>query len=259
MMDHWLTVALVMAFLSLDETAFGQFMISRPIVTGPVIGWLLGRTDIGLELGALIELIWINDLPVGAHLPLDLMTLTGTSVALACELSKGQNPEAVMTFAMGVCIPLAFASTEVEILIRKFHVRWLHFAQRMAFNGHFQTFEWLNSLVLLEQWVKGFLVSAVCLTLAHFSTSVYMVLGQILDGKVLEGFYYAHWLLLALGCSAVIDLLVEKKNTLYLLCSIGAVMILAVKDVVPQVYLVALALLVGFGLILLFMNKGEAA
>src|SRR5581483_1666951 len=119
MMEHWLVVALVMAFLSLDETAVGNFMFSRPIVTGPVIGLLLGRTDIGLELGAVIELIWIGDLPVGAHLPLDLMMLTGTSVALACELVKGQNLEAVMTYAMGVAIPLAALSTEIEILLRK--------------------------------------------------------------------------------------------------------------------------------------------
>ncbi|HVZ80812.1 MAG TPA: PTS sugar transporter subunit IIC [bacterium] len=257
MMEHGLWVALVLAFLSLDQTAFGQFMVSRPIVTGPVVGWLLGRPDIGLELGALIELIWINDLPVGAHLPLDLTMLSGTTVALACELSKTSQPEAVMTFALGVAIPLALGSTEVEILLRKFHVRWLHFAQRMAFNGHLQTFEWINYLVLAQQWVKGFLVSLACLTLAHWSSHLYGILGQVLEGRVLEGFYYAHWLLLALGCSAVIDLLVERKNAPVLFLSIGAILTLAVFSTLPGIYLVAIALVAGFFLILYFASRGE--
>ncbi|HJT25458.1 MAG TPA: PTS sugar transporter subunit IIC, partial [bacterium] len=117
MMPHWFPVALLMAFLSLDETAVGQFMVSRPIVVGPLVGWLIGRTDIGLDMGALIELIWIGDVPVGAHLPLDLMMLTGTSVALACELVANSNPHAAMTYALGIAIPLAALSTEGEIVL----------------------------------------------------------------------------------------------------------------------------------------------
>jgi fructoselysine and glucoselysine-specific PTS system IID component len=259
MMVHWFSIALLMAFLSLDETAFGQFMVSRPIVAGPVVGWMIGRADLGLEIGALIELIWIGDLPVGAHLPLDLTMLTGTSVALACELVKGQNPEAVMTYTLGVSIPLAILSTEAEIALRKFHIRWLHFAQRMAFNSHFRTFEWVNFFVLVEQLLKGFLVAAAGLALVHFSTGFYFLLGGILDGKVIEGFYYAHWLLLALGCSAVIDLLVEKKTAIYLVLSIVSVMTLAVFSPLPGVYLVAIALVAGFGVTLFYVGKGEPA
>ena len=258
MMAHWFPVALLMACLSLDETALGQFMVSRPIVTGPLVGWLLGRADLGVEIGALAELIWIGDVPIGAHLPLDLMMLTGTSVALACELAQGQNPEAVMTYAIGIAIPLAALSTEAEIILRKFHIRWLHFAQRMAFNGQFGVFEWVNSLVLVEQWVKGFVLSVVCLTIAHFSASLYYLLGNILDGRVLEGFYYAHWLLLALGCSAVIDLMVQKKTAVVLLLSITAMMFLALWPL-PGMVLVAVSLVAGFIMTLMYMERGEAA
>jgi mannose/fructose/N-acetylgalactosamine-specific phosphotransferase system component IIC len=257
MMPHWFPIALLMSFLSLDATAVGQFMVSRPIVTGPLVGWLIGRPDLGIELGALIELIWIGEVPVGAHLPLDLMMLTGTSVALACELAGEQDLQAVMTFALGISIPLAALSTEAEIALRKFHVRWLHLAQRLAFNGHFKTFDFLNSVVLAEQWLKGFLMAIVSLTVAHLTSGLYRLLEGILDGKVIEGFYYAHWLLLALGCSAVIDLLVEKKNVLYLILSITAMMALAVLWPQQGVLLVAIALLCGFILALFFMGRKE--
>lgn len=258
-MAHWFPIAVVMAFLSLDATAIGQFMISRPIVTGPLVGWLIGRADIGLEMGALIEVIWIGDMPVGAHLPLDLMMLTGTSVALACELMKGQNPEAVMTYALGIAIPLAAFSTEVEIALRKFHIRWLHYAQQMVLNGNFRSFEWLSVFGLAEQWLKGFFMAAASLAIAHLCAGLYYLLSRVLDGKVIEGFYYAHWLLLALGCSAVIDLMVERKTAIYLVLTIVAMMGLAVFSPLQGVHLLAIALLAGFILALYFVGKREAS
>jgi hypothetical protein len=129
----------------------------------------------------------------------------------------------------------------------------------MAYSGHLKTFESLNYLVLAEQWLKGFLVAAASLTLAHLSTTLFYLLGSVLDGKVIEGFYYAHWLLLALGCSAVIDLLVEKKTAAYLILTIVAMMVLAVFSPLQGVHLVAIALIGGFVLALFFVGKGEAA
>lgn len=257
-MPHWLLISTLLAFMSLDVVAVGQFMISRPIVVGPLIGWFLGHPDIGLELGALIELIWIGDLPVGAHLPMDLTILSGVSVAFTCELLGHQYPpEAVMTYALGITIPMSALSTEVDVLISKFNVRWVHLAQRMTLGGHFRTFAWINGLVVLELFVKGFLVAAFSLTLVHFTSGLFFLFANILNGRVIEGFYYAHWLLLALGCSAVIDLLVEKKTVFYLILSIVTIMGLAIFYHMQGVYLVSIALCVGFALALFFMGKGE--
>jgi mannose/fructose/N-acetylgalactosamine-specific phosphotransferase system component IIC len=57
--------------LGLDRTAAGQFMISQPIVAGPLIGWMLGDTTAGLVIGAVLELIWVLDMPVGTFVPAD--------------------------------------------------------------------------------------------------------------------------------------------------------------------------------------------
>jgi mannose/fructose/N-acetylgalactosamine-specific phosphotransferase system component IIC len=256
MMAHWFPVSLLMAVISLDVSAVGQFMLCRPIAIGPLVGWLCGYPEIGLEMGALIELIWIGDLPVGAHLPMDLSILAGTSVAFACELCGGKYPpEAVMTYALGVVIPLAALGTEVEVILRKFHVRWMHFAQRMALGGHFNSFEWINSIVLAELFLKGFFVAVTSLTLAHWSARLFF----LFPAKVVAGLYYAHWLLLALGCSAVIDLVAEKKTTIYLVLSIASIMTLAVFFQVQGVYLVSLALFAGFILTLLYVGKGETS
>ena len=188
MMEHWLLVSIVLAFLSLDVSAFGQFMVCRPVIVGPIVGWMTGHPALGLEMGALIELIWIGDVPVGAHLPLDLTMLAGVSVAFASELVKANTvPEAAMTYAFGIVIPLAAGSTELENVLRRFHVRWMHFAQRMAMNGHFRTFNLINILLLAEQWLKGFLVAGLSLLLVHLTSNLYFMFGR----RVIEGLWPA--------------------------------------------------------------------
>jgi len=255
MMPEWIPISFLLAFLSLDVFAVGQFMVSRPIVAGPLVGVLAGHPGLGLEMGALIELIWIADFPVGAHQPLDLLMLAGLSVAFAAELSQGNvPPQAAMTYAIGISIPLAALSTQLDTLLRKFQIRWVHFAQRMAQGSHFRTFEWINAFVLLELFFKGFLVASVGLTLLHFSSHLF----TLLSPKVIEGLYYAHWLLLALGCSAVIDLLVEKKTAIYLVLSIVAMMTMAVFRF-QGVWMVSFALVGGFILTLFYVGKGETS
>jgi mannose/fructose/N-acetylgalactosamine-specific phosphotransferase system component IIC len=256
MMPQWLSLSLTLAFLNLDVLAVGQFMLSRPIVVGPLVGFLTGRPDLGLEMGALIELIWISDIPVGAHLPIDSTVLTGVAVALASELAqKSTPPEAAITFAIGVAIPLALLSLEAEILIRKFHVRWMHLAQKQALASHFRTFEWVNGLVLLEILLKGFLVAAVALNVAHLALPLF----HMLPPKALEGLTYANWLLLALGCSAVIDALIDRKTALLLFLSIVLLMGLAAGLQIQRVLLVALVLFAGLLATLFYAGKGEAS
>ena len=59
------------AVFSLDVTAFGQSMISRPIVCAPILGYLLGDVQTGFWVGVITELLWITALPMGTSVPID--------------------------------------------------------------------------------------------------------------------------------------------------------------------------------------------
>ena len=61
-----LAVGLWSGFVSMDTTAAMQIMISRPLVSCMVTGLILGDYQLGLLIGIYLELIWINELPVGA-------------------------------------------------------------------------------------------------------------------------------------------------------------------------------------------------
>ncbi|MDQ4080316.1 MAG: PTS sugar transporter subunit IIC, partial [Gemmatimonadota bacterium] len=61
-----LTIALLGAIVGLDVVSFPQAMISRPIVAATLTGLVLGEPGGGLLVGATLELIALETMPVGA-------------------------------------------------------------------------------------------------------------------------------------------------------------------------------------------------
>jgi len=59
-------LALLGAWTALDGTAFGQIMVSRPMVSATIGGWLLGDPGTGFLIGAILEGIHLAGFPVGA-------------------------------------------------------------------------------------------------------------------------------------------------------------------------------------------------
>jgi mannose/fructose/N-acetylgalactosamine-specific phosphotransferase system component IIC len=84
-----LGVALLCGIIGLDRTAAGQFMISQPIVAGPLTGWLLGDVTAGAVIGATLELIWVLDLPVGTFVPADSTVCAVASTAISALSCPG--------------------------------------------------------------------------------------------------------------------------------------------------------------------------
>ena len=64
--EHLFTIALLGAINGLDVVSFPQAMISRPIVAATITGMVLGNAAGGLLVGATLELIALETLPVGA-------------------------------------------------------------------------------------------------------------------------------------------------------------------------------------------------
>lgn len=59
-------VLLALAFAAgADGTAFGQFMISRPLVSGVLAGMAVGDVVLGVAVGALLEVYHLPAIPVG--------------------------------------------------------------------------------------------------------------------------------------------------------------------------------------------------
>jgi len=72
------------AVLTLDRWPVLQTMASRPLVVGPLVGFVLGDVENGVLWGAVFEIAFLGILPVGAaRYPNEtIATVVGTTVAI---------------------------------------------------------------------------------------------------------------------------------------------------------------------------------
>lgn len=113
-------VALVGGLVGLDRTAAGQFMLSQPIVAAPITGWLLGDATAGLIIGAMLELIWVLDMPVGSFVPADATVGAVTATAVAALTCPGGAPRSVI----GFCILLSVGTVPFTMLADTYVRTW---------------------------------------------------------------------------------------------------------------------------------------
>jgi mannose/fructose/N-acetylgalactosamine-specific phosphotransferase system component IIC len=73
-----------------DTAAWVQLLVSQPLVAGFVTGCLWGRPEVGLELGAILQLFACGTLPIGGRTPEDFATGSVVGVAAACLLERAQ-------------------------------------------------------------------------------------------------------------------------------------------------------------------------
>ena len=76
-------VALVMWLIFLDKYVT-QFFTYRPLVVGPIVGLIMGNLRMGLEVGCIIELMFLGQIFVGTALPPEETFSTGIAAAFAC-------------------------------------------------------------------------------------------------------------------------------------------------------------------------------
>jgi len=117
--------ALVSLVCGLDRTALLQIMISRPIVAAPLVAWLLGAPVIGLQIGIMVELLWLARLPVGAAVPPDDTQVAIASSVLVIILGKmlqTSGPE-LLLLCLLVAIPLGKFGQFLDHFVRQYNVR----------------------------------------------------------------------------------------------------------------------------------------
>lgn len=122
---HLLSGAAVAVVAGLDRTAILQGMVCRPLVAAPLTGWLLGQPLVGLEVGALLELLWLSRLPVGASVPHDdtQVAVGATVLALGMGAQLGQAGHAFTLLSLLLALPLGKVGQQFDRLARERNYR----------------------------------------------------------------------------------------------------------------------------------------
>ncbi len=149
--DYLLAAGLAV-IAGLDRTAALQLMISRPIVAAPLTGWLLGDPLVGLQLGALVELLWIGRLPVGAAIPPDdtQVSIGGTVLAITMGTSLGYSGPGFIVLCTLIAMPLGKFGQYFDRLARHRNNRLLQNAEAGLDAGHLKVAETYHLIGLMH-------------------------------------------------------------------------------------------------------------
>ncbi len=127
-----LTAALVGGLIGLDRTALGQFMVSQPVVAGPLTGWVLGEPLTGLVIGGMLELVWVLDMPIGTFVPADSTIAAVAATAIAVIGSPGPLRLPVVGFSLLLTTTMAPVTMFVDHLMRQRNAKLPEFAAAAA-------------------------------------------------------------------------------------------------------------------------------
>lgn len=119
----------------IDEL-FGRNMFNRPIITGVIVGLVLGDIQSGIIIGATLELAFIGLFAVGAALPPEILTGGVLGTALAIASNSGVETALLLAFPIA-SLALVVKNLYFILIVPLF----LHKADAYAEKGSFRGIE----------------------------------------------------------------------------------------------------------------------
>lgn len=137
----------------------GTHTLMRPLVSGTLVGLVLGDPVTGVIIGAAINLPYLAWISAGGTVPMD-PALAGT-LGTALGMAAGVEPAVAVTMA----VPLGLLGTIIWVLHMTVDITFVHMADKAAEEGN------LNKINFLHVWppqIFMFLISAIPVMLAAY-------------------------------------------------------------------------------------------
>ena len=120
----------------LDRTAAFQMMLHRPLVVASIMGAIFGNFAAGAQVGAVLELLYIARLPVGASVPPDDTgaAVFGGAAAAAASSSIGLDMGSFASILL-LSVPCAEFGKYADRLVRRINGRIAHLTVEQVERG----------------------------------------------------------------------------------------------------------------------------
>ena len=102
-------IGCVAALTQLEGGWLGECKLREPIVTGFLVGLILGDVKQGLMIGATLQLMWMGATGIGPTAQLDIGT--GGTIGTAVALLTGTGAESAILFGVPVAVIMQFLNT----------------------------------------------------------------------------------------------------------------------------------------------------
>jgi len=212
--------------LCLDRI-FIQAMISRPIVIAPIIGLILNNPYAGLIIGAMIEMFWIDRVPIGIYIPPNdsLVAVLATSVVILAGGKLGSVSPELIAFSILLFIPFGILAKQIDILIIKSNDLLSDQALEDAKNSDIRAIEQKTYLGLFK--VLSFYIIYLLVLQAIFIPAVIWIYPKLAPPiiKMLAMIYY---FLPLLGIAVALNT-IKLRGAIPVFCSIFLIIAVALE------------------------------
>lgn len=199
----------LVAFIGYLHSFIGSTMINRPIVMAPLVGFILGDLTMGIKIGALLELIFLGAVPIGASNPPDVTS--GSIIGTAFVILTGQEVGTAIVLA----VPIATLVLLIDNLQMMFTLTWVtHIADKYAEEGNYKKIEWLA----IASGVGNKLVLAIIVGIAFYvGVPVIKVVLDKIPTFIIHGMDVAAGILPAIGFAMLARMIIVKELSPFLL------------------------------------------
>jgi PTS system mannose-specific IIC component len=180
-----LLTALLIGFLGLDTTIAFQVLISQPIFACSILGWLLGNAPLGIEIGIIMQLIWLNIVPVGASVFLEGNIASMVTCVIAVKFDGLGLPNLVFTVALVIGFLVSYVGARLTVFDRKLNGLILNWTLQAAEQASFKKITLLDFASILTYFMMMSALAYVSISAGEFILPVLQnVFPPAIDAKL---------------------------------------------------------------------------
>lgn len=209
----------------------GLTHIHRPLVTGLVVGLILGDITTGLIIGATLELIWMGMVPLAGAQPPNVVI--GGVIGTAFGIISGQDP----TVAVGIAIPFAVAVQGLITLFFTIFAPVMHKADKYAMDADYRGIERINYLGLLILFSFYALIAFLPI---FFGAEQAAGIVETVPEWIIAGLGVAGGIMPAIGFAMLLKIMLKKEYVMFMM--VGFVLAAYLNLPILGIAIIALAI-----------------
>lgn len=207
MLVEALLIALWAGIIGVDMYV-GLTHIHRPVVTGLVVGLILGDVTTGLMIGGTLELIWMGMVPLAGAQPPNVVI--GGVIGTAFGVITGADPNV----AVGVAIPFAVA---VQALVTLFFTAFapvMHKADKYALDANFRGIEFINYIGI---GILFFAHALIAFLPIYFGAEQAATVVEAVPQWIIDGLGVAGGIMPAIGFAMLLTIMLKTEYIMFMI------------------------------------------
>jgi PTS system N-acetylgalactosamine-specific IIC component len=196
------------AFIAGIDLFDGLTHIHRPLVTGLVVGLILGDLQTGLITGATLELVWMGMVPLAGAQPPNVVI--GGIIGCAFAILTKQDPKV----AVGIAVPFAVAVQGAITLMFTIFSPIMHKADTYAENADTTAIARINYMGML---FLGLFYALIAFLPIYYGADLAKSVVSSLPQWFIGGLSVAGGMMPAIGFAMLLKIMYKKEYAMFLI------------------------------------------